>query len=207
MGPEKSQKKQTKNNILLKLSGDDCFLTGKKICLRPIKASDINRRYLSWLNDAEVTKYIETGQFPVTKKDLETFYKEIKKSRTDVMFAMIEKKTGSHIGNIKLGGINWVHRYADLGIMIGDKKYWGKGCGAEACTLLLEYAFNRLNLNKVFLGIYATHKKAIRTYQKSGFKIEGKLKNMLIIDGKYTDKILMGILASEHKKNIRESKK
>lgn len=206
MNTTKSPKKQTKNKTSSKKPLANDFLAGKKICLRPITASDINRKYLSWLNDAEVTKYIETGQFPVTKKDLEAFYNELKKSKTDVMFAIIEKKTGSHIGNIKLGGINWVHRYTDLGIMIGDKKHWGKGCGAEACTLLLEYAFNRLNLNKVFLGIYATHTSAIKTYQKAGFRIEGKLKNMLIIDGKYTDKILMGILSSEYNKNIRKSK-
>ena len=207
MSATKSPKKQNKKKTSTSKPLTDSFLAGNKICLRPIRASDINRKYLSWLNDAEVTRYLETGQFPVTKKDLEAFYIGIKKSKTDVMFAMIEKKTGSHIGNIKLGGINWIHRYADLGIMIGDKKYWGKGCGAAACMLLLEYAFNRLNLNKVFLGIYATHKHAIKTYQKAGFRIEGKLKNMLIIDGEYTDKVLMGILNSEYNKNIRKSKK
>ena len=200
-------KKQPASKVSSPRPAADCFLSGKKVDLRPIRASDINPTYLSWLNDAEVTKHIETGQFPVSKQDLDAFYRHIKKSKTDVMFAIIERKTGLHIGNIKLGGINWVHRYADLGIMIGNKQYWGKGCGSEACTLLLEYAFNRLNLNKVFLGIYATFTSAIKAYQKAGFKIEGKLKNMLVIDGKYTDKVLMGILSSEYNQQISKGGK
>ena len=66
--------------------------------------------------------------------------------------AILNKKTGAHIGNIKLGDINWIHRFSELGIMIGDKRYWGKGYGEEACKLVLAYAFDRLNLNKVILG-------------------------------------------------------
>ncbi len=175
-------------------------MVGKRLYLRPLLKSDITKRYLSWLNDAEVTRYIETGLFPVTEKDLEEFYKKIRVSKTDIMFAIIDKKHDLHIGNIKLGGIKWVHRFADLGIMIGDKAYWGRGYGEEACRLLLGYAFNRLNLNKVTLGSYATNLAALKTYKKVGFKIEGRIKKLLSIDGKYVDHVLMGILQSEYNK-------
>lgn len=185
-----------------KISSSKAFLVGERLYLRPLLKSDITERYLSWLNDAEVMKYIETGKFPVTKKDLEEFYKKIKSSKIDIMFAIIDKEHELHIGNIKLGGINWVHRFADLGIMIGDKAYWGKGYGEEACRLLLGYAFNRLNLNKVTLGFYATNVAALKTYKKVGFKIEGKIKKLLSIDGKYVDHILMGILQSEYNKKV-----
>lgn len=178
---------------------NNAYLAGKKIYLRPLLKSDLTKKYLNWLNDREVAKYIETGFFPTTKEDLENFYKRISKSKTDIMFAVVVKKGNLHIGNIKLGGIDWVHRYADLGILIGDKRYWGKGCGQAACRLLLEYTFNRLNLNKVFLGVYGTHKSAIKAYRKVGFQIEGRLKNMLNLDGRYVDKIIMGILKSEFK--------
>ena len=100
------------------------FIDGEKIALRPLREEDINDTYLSWLNDGEVTKYLETGTFPVTADELRKFYEAISKSKTDVLFAIIDKSTDTHIGNIKLGGINWVHRFADLGIMIGDKISW-----------------------------------------------------------------------------------
>jgi RimJ/RimL family protein N-acetyltransferase len=77
--------------------------------------------------------------------------------------------------------------------MIGEKKYWGKGYGQEACKSLLKYAFNNLNLNKVILGVYENHKPAIRAYQKIGFKIEGRIENLLNFEGKYVNKIIMGI--------------
>lgn len=188
------------DKVSKKISSSKAFLVGKRLYLRPLLKSDITERYLSWLNDAAVTRYIETGLFPVTKKDLEEFYKKIKVSKTDIMFAIIDKEHDLHIGNIKVGGINWVHRFADLGIMIGDKAYWGKGYGEEACRLLLRYAFNRLNLNKVTLGSYSTNLAALKTYKKVGFKIEGRIKKLLSIDGKYVDHVLMGILQSAYNK-------
>jgi len=182
-------------------SSDQPYLVGKRIYLRLIDEKDINEKYLSWLNDNQVTKYIEAGIFPTTSKDLEKFYAGISKSKTDVMFAIVTKRKDTHIGNIKLGNINWVHRFAELGIMIGDKTYWGKGYGQEACQLLLGYAFNKLNLNKIILGVYAPHKAAITAYKKVGFRVEGILKKMLNLDGQYVDKVYMGILRSTFNKN------
>lgn len=169
------------------------FLIGRKIILRPLVEKDINRNYLTWINDPQVTKYMETGIFPTTLKELKDFYIKIKQSKSDIIFAICDKKTNKHIGNIKLGGINWIHRFADLGIMIGEKAYWSKGYGQEACRLVLEYAFKRLNLNKVILGVYETHEPAIKMYRKVGFKIEGKIKRLLNYKGQYVDKIIMGI--------------
>ena len=176
------------------------FIDGEKVALRPLCEKDINDTYLSWLNDGEVTKYLETGTFPVTADELQKFYAAISKSKTDVLFAIIDKSTKAHIGNIKLGGINWVHRFADLGIMIGNKISWHKGFGQEACRLLLKYAFENLNLNKVTLGVYGNHAPAVRAYEKVGFKIEGRITNFLNFEGQYVDKIIMGISKQEFKK-------
>ena len=173
------------------------YLRGKRIYLRPMRKRDINKKYLSWLNDAEVTKYMETRFRKPSFKDLENFYKRLKNSKNNAMFTIVTRLKDEHIGNIKLGNIDGNHRYADLGIMIGEKKYRGKGYGQEACRLLLKYAFEVLNLNKVILGVYANHKQAIRGYQKVGFKVEGRIKKLLNFEGKYADEIVMGILKQE----------
>lgn len=174
------------------------FINGGRIILRPLEKKDINKNYLYWFHDAEVTKYLDAGIFPMTMKQLEAFYASLGGNRNDVLFAVVLKSNKKHIGNVKLGNINWIHRFADISIVIGEKQYWNKGYAGEAFRLMLDYAFRKLNLNKVILGVYSPHAAAIKSYLKIGFKIEGRLKKMIHFEGGYVDKVMMGILKSEY---------
>ena len=93
--------------------------------------------------------------------------------------------------------VDWKNRNAELGIAIWKKDYWGKGYGADAIKTLLKYAFHELNLHKVYLRVYDFNKRAIRCYEKAGFKKEGILREVFWRNGKWHDTILMGILQSE----------
>lgn len=141
---------------------------------------------------------METGTFPVTTDDLERFFKSVTGSREQVIFAVVHKKSGRHIGNVKLGPIHWIHRRTTFGIMIGEKKFWGQGLGEDATRLTVEYGFNRLNLRRIDLGVFAEHESAVRCYERVGFKIEGRLREELFQGGEYKDKLLMGLLRSEY---------
>src|SRR5450631_599216 len=182
----------------MRLATNSEFVQGSRVCLRPLERQDLNARYLSWLNDPEVTRYMETGTFPTTVRDLEGFYDEVTGSRNQVILAVADKKSGQHIGNVKLGPIHWIHRCATFGIMIGDKKSWGKGVGLEATRLMVEYGFDRLNLRRIDLGVFAEHDAALRCYKEAGFKVEGRLRESLFQDGTYKDRVLMGLLRSEY---------
>jgi ribosomal-protein-alanine N-acetyltransferase len=177
------------------------FAEGPLVFLRPLERSDLNDRYLSWLNDPEVTRYTETGMFPSTAEDLEKYYRDVCGSRNQVMLAIVDKKSGQHIGNVKLGPIHWIHRNATFGILIGEKKFWGKGVGLEATNLMVEYGFNRLNLHRIDLGVFADHEAAVRCYEKAGFKVEGRMREDLFRGGEngghYKDRLWMGLLRSE----------
>ncbi len=175
------------------------FVRGSRVYLRPLEREDLNARYLGWLNDPEVTRHMETGTFPTTARDLEKFYEEVTGSRRQVILAVVDQKSGQHIGNVKLGPIHWIHRCATFGIMIGDKKFWGKGVGLEATRLAVEYGFGRLNLRRIDLGVFADHDAAVRCYEKAGFKVEGRMRESLFQDGKYVDRLWMAILRSEYK--------
>ena len=175
------------------------FIRGTRIYLRPLERIDLNETYLSWLNDPEVTRYLESGIFPSTYQDLEKFYQEVAGSPTNVMLAIADRKSHRHIGNVKLGPIHWVHRRAMFGILIGDRRFWGKGVGEEATRLMVEYGFFRLNLHRITLGVFADHRSAIRCYEKVGFKIEGTLREQLFRDGSYRNDLWMGLLRSEYK--------
>lgn len=179
-------------------AGRQPFLEGSQVYLRPLERTDLNDTYLAWLNDPEVTRYLEVGVFPSTPHDLERFYESTANSRTAVVLAIVEKQTGKHIGNVKLGPIDWVHRRAMFGILIGDKKFWGRGVGEESTRLMVEYAFHRLNLNRVTLGVDADHLPGLRCYEKVGFKVEGRGREDLFKDGEYKDRLWMGLLRSEY---------
>jgi ribosomal-protein-alanine N-acetyltransferase len=174
------------------------FVGGSRVYLRPLEREDLNVTYLGWLNDPEVTRYLETGVFPSTMRDLENFYSRVTSSSGDVILAVIDRKTDKHIGNVKLGPINWVDRRALFGILIGDKKFWGKGFGEEATRLTVEYGFDRLNLNRIGLAVFEEHKGAVRCYEKVGFKVEGRFREEVFREGKYKDRLWMGLLRSNY---------
>jgi [ribosomal protein S5]-alanine N-acetyltransferase len=180
------------------LDTKSAIASGAKIFLRPLERTDLGESYLGWLNDPEVTRYMETGTFPTTMQDLENFYRDVTGSRSQVILAVVDKKSGRHIGNVKLGPIHWVHRRATFGILIGDKTFWAKGIGAEATRLAVEYGFYRLNLRRIDLAVFAEHESAVHSYEKVGFKVEGRFRQDTFQGGEYKDRLWMGLLRSEY---------
>ena len=173
------------------------FLIGERIYLRGVEKRDLSGEYFQWLNDYEVTRYLESGVFPNSQESMEAYYQARITSSNEVFLAIILKEKDRHIGNVKLGPINWVHRFAEFGIMVGARDCWSKGYGTEATLLFMDYAFKRLNLNKVILGVISEHEAAVQVYEKIGFLKEGRITNYYIIDGDYKDKTIMGITAKE----------
>ncbi|SDF57670.1 Protein N-acetyltransferase, RimJ/RimL family [Methanolobus vulcani] len=174
------------------------FIVGMNIYLRGLERSDIEDPYFQWLNDREVTQFMESGNFPNTLEDMESFFQSNSLNKDTVIFAIIDSQTDKHIGNVKLGPINWISRNSHMGIMIGDKASWGKGYGYECVKLIVDYAFNVLNLHKVMLGVVEQNKAALKLYQKVGFTIEGICKEQFNLDGKYCDVLYMGLLKRDY---------
>ncbi len=169
------------------------LIASERLYFRPVTVDDAEGKYLAWLNDEEVTRYLETGRFPTSVEGLRAYVEQKTASTTDVFFAIVERATGAMIGTVKLGAINWIHRTAELGILIGERSKWSQGYGTEACRLLLRYGFERLNLHKVILGVVADHAAALRAYETVGFRREGLITDCIFLDGTYRDKVMMGI--------------
>src|SRR3990170_8209556 len=165
------------------------FIAGKKLYLRGLERSDLAGDYFQWLNDLEVTKFMDSGVFPNTPEKMEEFYRNTALSNNNVIFAIIDIESEKHIGNIKLGPISWISRVSPLGIMIGDKDFWGKDYGYESIKLVLDYAFKRLNLHKVTLGVVEKNEAALAVYKKAGFRVEGHAKSQFYHNGGYCDSI------------------
>ena len=171
-------------------------LKGNRLDLIPFKEEFITEKYLYWLSDVEVTKYLDVSNYDQTKDTITKYIDRFNNSE-NYIFAIVIKEINNHIGNITLQNINWVHKFATEGIMIGDKKYWKDGYGTEARSLLLEFAFNDLNLNRIVSSAFVDNVAGLKSNSKLGYKQEGLLRNHMILDGQYSDVIQQGILKED----------
>jgi len=168
------------------------FLIGKRIYLREVRLSDVNEEYYGWMNDSEVTQYLESRFIPQSMNSLKEYVESKLGNRDEIFLAVVKRDNGKHIGNIKLGPINWIHRIGSIGILIGDKNSWGQGFGSESIILVVQYAFNTLNLHKVTAGCYEMNKGGIRIFEKAEFVVEGVRKNHYFFQGEYANAIFLG---------------
>lgn len=169
-------------------------LIGAKCYLSPVSLEDIER-YTEWVNDLEIGQFVlfSSVVFDVDK-EREALVDLMKNT---VIFAIVEKETNKVIGNCGLQNVNETHRHAQLGTFIGDKSYWNQGIGTEANNLLLDYGFNVLNLNNISLEVVDYNKRAIRSYEKSGFKYVGKRRKAIFMAGEYHDVLIYDMLAED----------
>ena len=162
-----------------------------KIYLRPLTAEDATPGYCAWLNDPEVTKYLEVKS--CTMEELKAYIKRHVDSPNSMFLGIFDKINGKHIGNIKLEPINHKSGTAVLGIVIGDKEYWGKGVGTEAVKLCVRWVFESLGLNELTLGFIAGHVAAERSYERAGFAYLRTNKHKVWNEGAWHDEIEMVI--------------
>ena len=180
------------------------YIVGKKLYLRGIEKEDLSGNMSQWPNDPEITHYMVMGAVPnsgviyCSWNTLEEEYEQLRNSEKDVVFAIVDKESDKMIGIIGLYGISWIPRLAELRIVIGDKDFRGEGYGTEAIKLVVDYAFDKLNLNNVYLGVNAEHKRAIKAYKNAGFVEEGILRKVQYRNSKYYDAVRMSILREEY---------
>ncbi len=174
------------------------FLSGERLRLRAPEREHIDG-FLRWLNNPEVYRFIQRYK-PLGRIEEEELISNAHKRPEDVLFAIELKEregVGLPIGCCGLHRLNLPNRSAELGIVIGEKEYWGRGYGREAMNLLCGYGFQMLNLNRLGLSVYEYNARAIRCYEHVGFKIEGRKREGRFWDGRYWDIVEMGLLARE----------
>lgn len=168
------------------------FIQSERIYLRDIREEDLNQDFWDAVNDPDIMKYSEQRHFPITKEDF-TGYWEKHHNKKDEPWMMILLKDGNlHIGNIKVGPINWIHRRAEVSLWL-LKSYWNQGLGTEAINLIVDYAFKRLNLCKLTAGIYKGNEGSIKAFSKAGFQPEGILTKQIWFESSWMDVVLMAV--------------
>ncbi len=177
--------------------GTSHFIEGKRMYLREVRLSDVNDDYYRWMNDPEITRHLESRFYPNSMEGLREYVAGKLSDHESAFLAIVLKAGDRHIGNIKLGPINWIHRFADVGVLIGAREEWGKGYATEAIGLAMKYASNVLNLHRLTAGCYADAVGSAKAFLKAGFAQEGVRKSHFFSNGRYVDEILLGVVLPE----------
>jgi RimJ/RimL family protein N-acetyltransferase len=160
------------------------------------------KKFHEWVNDPVVTEGLAL-LFPMSLDDEEDWYQRSRQRDIQERPYAIELRGGEAwrlIGNCTFFNIEREVRSAEVGIMIGDKSVWNQGLGTEAMGLLLRIGFGILNLNRVFLQVYADNVRAVRAYEKAGFILEGTMRQAVYKNGKYGNIHIMSVLRSDWEK-------
>ena len=178
------------------------FAMGNIIYLRPASLSDAKGNWYKWLNDRETTKYLTERFWPNTKELQIQFVKRSVSEKNRLIFSICLKNNDKHIGQCALSYINWVHRFADISIIIGEKKFKKGTIALESYNLLLQIAFERLNLLHVKSAM--CNPIAEKYHNFLGFKKVGTYKKIFFIDNKHFD---MKLYCISGKDWLRKNKK
>lgn len=177
------------------------LLQGELVRLVVEDASAMAETYSRWSNNSEFSRLMDSGvthphSIVATRQSLEKY---LEKDPSDNLFFFTIHTLAENrlIGDVDLGGVRWAHGDTFVGIGLGEPDFWGRGYGTDAMCIILHYAFEELNLRRVTLNVFEYNPRAIRSYEKAGFRVEGKVRGGLLREGRRWDMIYMGILRDE----------
>lgn len=171
------------------------MLSDDLIYLRKLEATDLERTWV-WINDPGV--YLKIGsQVPISRSAQQQWFARVEQSSDKIILAICLKEGDVHVGNVSLDSIEDRHRTARLSIFVGDHAQRGKSIGSRAIRLLARYAFDFLNLNRIWCKATAGDDRIVRFYESLGFVQEGIMRRHEYIDGRYVDKLIFGLLKDE----------
>lgn len=173
------------------------FIDGKRLYLRPPQKSDLPL-FVRWFNDPEVTVFLKR-RYPMTESGEEKWFEGLAERKNDIVLTVVLKgRTPAQdrpIGNIGIHGIERENGVATTGAVIGEKDCWSKGYGTEAKMLLLEYAFNTLNLRKIYSRVLAINPRSRAYSEKCGYVLEATLPKSHFRQGRYVDEHVLAVYA------------
>ena len=183
---------------------------GEKVRLVAMEPEKDAELMAAWRRDSEYFRLLDSDPVRLwsvgqTKEWLEKQQKGDAFEGIEFMIRTVEED--KPIGFVGLDGISWHNGNSWVGIGIGEREYWGKGCGTDAMQIIARYAFEELGLHRLTLNVFAYNTRAIRVYEKVGYKVEGRVPEAVHREGKRWDIIFMGLLRDEWRKERAEGRR
>jgi RimJ/RimL family protein N-acetyltransferase len=175
-------------------------LTGKFVRLSAFDPEEMSKAFARWNLNSEYQRLLNAmpHRMPSAKSMVKWMEEEVgEMSPASYFFSIRTLAEDKLIGELDLDIVNWAGRDAFVGLGIGETEYWSKGYGTDAMNILLRFAFTEINLRRVTLTVFEYNPRAIRSYEKAGFRHEGHLRHLLNREGRRWNELFMGILREE----------
>jgi RimJ/RimL family protein N-acetyltransferase len=158
------------------------------------------RAQVRWQRDSEFHRLVDGDPALLNseKKLREWIEKQVEKGFDPdrYYFSVRTLAEEKYIGFLGLW-VDLIHSVASVGLGIGEREFWSRGYGTDMMKLCLQYAFRELGMARVSLGLHEYNPRALRSYEKCGFRLEGRTRKDVMREGRHTDTLWMGILREE----------
>jgi diamine N-acetyltransferase len=178
------------------------MLKGERVYLRPMERDD-TEAVIRWRSDPETLGQL-FSLLPHTREQHLQWYEDLQKRHDRLEFVIVETSSSQPIGTVRLSDIDLRSQKAEYGILIGETVQRGQGLAQEASHLLLDFAFDELNLHRVYLRVIADNQPAIALYERLGFRREGTLRDDVFKRGRFHDVLYMALLRDDWRQQSRE---
>jgi RimJ/RimL family protein N-acetyltransferase len=175
-------------------------LAGPTVVLRRHSRANI-AAFRRWYADPDVARLTRYQDGPMRAEEIDRFFETRAVGPTSLAMAIHVRDTGRLIGSCAFSQLDPDNGSVLYHITIGEKDAWGHGYGTEATSLMLAHAFTSIGLHRVALSVFSFNERAIRSYQKVGFRVEGRSREAIFRDGGYWDEIQMSVLADEWRRS------
>lgn len=172
-------------------------IRSQRLYLRPAERADLPD-FVRWFADAEVRRHLAL-RAPFSLAMEEKWFDGMadRQGKSDYHFVACLADDGRPIGTVGLHGLDLENGKAEFGISIGEKELWGQGYGTEALEAICDFGFGALRLERIELHVYEDNARAIRSYEKAGFRHEGRLRHAHFAEGRHSDVVAMALLRDE----------
>jgi diamine N-acetyltransferase len=172
------------------------MLRGQRVTLRPVEWAD-QAQIVAWRNEPHVMRGLFSYR-PLSLAQQEQWFAAYLNSQGERLF-IVEAEGGIPIGTVGITNIDFRNRRAEYGrMLIGDRSYLRRGYATEATLLLLDYAFEELNLHRIYLKVLADNDAAVRLYRRCSFEVEGRCRDAYFAEGRFHDVLIMAVLDQAH---------
>ena len=176
------------------------LISSERLLFRPLGANDVSERYVAWLNDPEINRFLETRFESQTIDSCLKFVLEQEQDANSHLFGIFIKGSLEHIGNIKLGFVNQHHHTGQLSLLIGEKSYWRFGYATESVRRITEWGFDELGLERIEAGCYDNNLGSLRTFIKVGYSVEGYFRSSVVSEGRRIGGFWLGMLRDDSRR-------
>ncbi|MBM3463023.1 MAG: GNAT family N-acetyltransferase [Armatimonadetes bacterium] len=173
------------------------MILGQRIRLWALERFDVSQNY-HWANDPELIYLTGMNPNPKSLVDIERWFDNVCNNNNQRMFT-IKTQDGEYLGNIEIGDIDWRVGRGEIGLLVGERRFWNQGYGSEAIELMVNFAFEELRLHRIEARVLTHNTRAQRVFEKCGFVREGILRGSHFVAGKHLDVVVYSLLGTDER--------